>query len=45
MRDFLALLGALMVLFGLGYYFLLLFALGTCVWVIFAGLVVLWPRS
>ncbi len=45
MRDFLALLGALMVLFGLGYYFLLLFVLGTCVWVIFAGLVVLRSRS
>lgn len=45
MRDFLALLGAFMVIFGLGYYFLFLFALGTSVWVIFAGLVVLWPRS
>jgi hypothetical protein len=45
MRDFLALLGALMVLFGLGYYFLLLFAVGACVWVMFAGIVAFWsPR-
>lgn len=44
MRDFLALFGALMVLCGVGYYFLVLFALGTLIWVMCVVYLVFWAQ-